>query len=73
MARRTIFDEVTRNAGRFGKRTSKALRKGMKLRKRKGGKRNKRNSRDIHALSEQVTLLTQQISLLTARDAKRDS
>jgi hypothetical protein len=72
MARRTLLDEATRGAGRFTKRTGKALRSGMKVRKKKGGKkRAKRNERQIALLAQQVETLTRQLSAKSAGDDRR--
>ncbi|POM23574.1 hypothetical protein BTM25_47290 [Actinomadura rubteroloni] len=66
MARRTIFDEALRGVGRTSKGTNKALRSGMRVGKRKSGKKRiKRNERQIERLSEQIENLTRQVSLLT--------
>ncbi|GAA2443784.1 hypothetical protein GCM10010191_70520 [Actinomadura vinacea] len=65
MARRSVFDDMIVRGEKLGNRNSKALRKTLRVKKKKGGKkRAKRNERHIRELAGQVAALSQQIAEL---------
>ncbi|MFC5747414.1 hypothetical protein [Actinomadura rugatobispora] len=65
MARRSVFDDMIVRGEKLGKANSRALRKSLRVKKKKGGKkRAKRNERHIRELAGQVAALSHQISEL---------
>ncbi|XVQ14257.1 hypothetical protein ACQP1W_17445 [Spirillospora sp. CA-255316] len=63
MARRSVFDDMIVRGEKLNNRGAKALRKSLKVKKKKSGrKRAKRNERAIRELAGQVSVLSQQIA-----------